>query len=105
MGVPAGVGRGAGRADGATEGVGQLLDELEAVGVAETPATGGDDRGLGHLGAAAGLLLDDVDDLGALRAVVEGHVEVGDLGRAAAGLLGDEGVRLDAEDLDAGPPT
>ncbi len=72
------VDRGAGGTDGTAQRVGQLFDDREAVGAADTATTGDHDAGLGELGTVTG----------------DGGLALGDLGRVL-GL----GRDLDVDDL------
>src|SRR4051812_30659918 len=79
--VPAGVDHGTGRRDGAAERARQLLQRLEAVGVAEAAATGDEDVGVldVHVGAA---LLAALDHRGLQRVRLEVDADVLDRGGA-----------------------
>src|SRR3954447_6324112 len=98
VGVPAGVDDRAGRRHGAAQGGGELLAELEALGLAETAAAGDQDRGVldVHVGAT---LLAALEHLRLLGVLGELDVDVLDLRRAAAGL--DDLERVEAPDDDA----
>src|ERR687895_1192350 len=97
--VPAGVHHRAGGGHCAAERVGQLLGELEALGLAESAAAGDQDLGVldVHVGAA---LLAALDHLRLRRVLLELDVDVDHLGRAVAALGDVEGV--EAADDDAG---
>src|SRR3954453_23494005 len=98
--VPAGVDHRAGRGDGgvAAEGLGEVVAELEALGLAEAAAAGDEDASALDVDVGAALLAarDDVGLLG-LRGGL--HRDVLHGGRAAAGLLDLE--RVEAGDDDA----
>src|SRR3954463_16469925 len=85
VGVPAGVDHRAGGRHGAAERVGELLAELEALGLAEAAAAGDEDVGVLDVDVGATLLA-ALEHLRLLRVLRELHVHVLDLGRATAGL-------------------
>src|SRR5690606_6781286 len=109
VGVEAGVGGGAGGADGAAEQVGELFDDGEVLGRADTAAAGDDDGGLGQFGPGALGLGDPVGDGGQLVGVGEADLDVGDgrgdrrrRGRDRGGPYGDQrdtpgDLRLDGD--------
>src|SRR5919201_6830606 len=103
VGVPAGVDDGARCGDGAVaaERLGQLLDELEALRLAEAAAAGHEDVGAFDVDVGAALLaaLDHRRLLG-LRRELDLHVL--DRRRAGAGLLRLEGVEAADDDPDVG---
>src|SRR4029077_4262867 len=95
--VPAGVDDRARGGDGAAERTGELLAQLEALGLAEAAAPGHEHVGVldVHVGAA---LLAALDHRRLVRPWRVVDRDVDDLGRAAAGLLDLE--RVDAADDD-----
>src|SRR4051795_4882262 len=95
--VPAGVGRGTRRTDRSTEGVGELFDDVEVLAIAETTATGDDDRRLGELRTSALLLGHPVEHLGLLRRVGQRHRDLL-LGRLRRCRLGRGGVGTHGDD-------
>src|SRR4051795_3036362 len=97
---PAGVDHRAGGGDGAAERAREVLERLEALGLAQAAAAGHEDlRVLDvHVGAA---LLAALEHLGLLRVRLELDVEVFDRG-AAAGLLELERVQATDDHADVG---
>src|SRR3954454_20722575 len=101
VGVPAGVDDRAGRRDGAAHGGGQLLAELEALGLAQAAAAGHEDRGVLDVDVGAALLA-TLEHLRLLGVLGERDLDVLDLRRASAGLGDLE--RVEAADDDAAAP-
>src|SRR4051794_32856042 len=98
VGVPAGVDHRAGGGDGAAERVGELLAELEALGLTEAAAAGDQDVGVLDVDVRAALLA-ALDHLRLLGVLGQRDVDVLDLGRAAAAIVDLE--RVEAADDDA----
>src|SRR4051812_23130363 len=86
VGVPAGVDHRAGGRDGAAERVGEVLAELEALGLAQAAAAGDQDVGVLDVDVGAALLA-ALDHLRLLGVLGERHVDVLDLGRAATAVV------------------
>ena len=100
VGVPARVDHRAGRRDGAAERAGEVLERLEALGLAEPAAAGHEDLGVLDVDVGAALLA-ALDHLGLQAVRLELDVEVLDL-RRAAGLLRLERVQAPDDHADAG---
>src|SRR5689334_20642862 len=98
--VPAGVDHSAGGGNRAAERVGQVLGQLEALGLPETAAAADQQVGVLDVHVRAALLA-ALDDRGPGREVRQRHVDVLDLGRGAvAGVLDLERVEAADDDPD-----